>query len=113
MISRCSSPKKPQRKPKPSAIEVSGSKLREASFNCSFSSASRRSLYLAPSAGYIPQYTIEVTFLYPGRGAAQGLSTRVIVSPTRVSRTFLMLAVRYPTIPADSSSQGINWPAPK
>ena len=43
MISICSSPKKPQRKPKPSAALVSGSKVSEASFNCSFSSASFKS----------------------------------------------------------------------
>ena len=35
--------------------------------------------------------------------SAQGLSASVMVSPTRVSFTFLMLAVRYPTMPADSS----------
>ena len=63
MISKCSNPKKPQRNPKPRATEVSGSKNREASFNCSFSSASRKSPYLAPSAGYTPQNTMGVTFL--------------------------------------------------
>ena len=41
MISKCRSPRNPQRKPKPSAIDVSGSKNREASFSCSFSRASR------------------------------------------------------------------------
>src|ERR1035438_10086566 len=35
-ISRCSSPRKPQRKPKPSATEFSGSKLKEPSFSPSF-----------------------------------------------------------------------------
>ena len=44
-ISMCSSPRKPQRKPKPSAIEVSGSKKNEASFKRSFSSDSRSSAY--------------------------------------------------------------------
>ena len=51
IISMCSSPKKPQRKPKPRAMEVSRSKVMEASFSFSFSRASRRSWYLAPSAG--------------------------------------------------------------
>ena len=51
--------------------------------------------------------------MYPGSGSAQGLSALVIVSPTRVSFTFLMLAVIYPTMPALSSSHGINCPAPK
>ena len=37
----------------------------------------------------------------------------VTVSPTAVSFTFLMEAVMYPTIPAESSSQGMNCPAPK
>ena len=41
-ISKCSKPKKPQRKPKPNAWETSGSNFSEASFSCSFSSASRR-----------------------------------------------------------------------
>ena len=63
MISRWSRPKKPQRKPKPRATEVSGSKNRDASFSWSFSRASRSSGYLAPSAGYRPQYTMGVTFL--------------------------------------------------
>jgi len=36
----CSSPKNPQRKPKPKASDVSGSKVKEASFNWSFSKAS-------------------------------------------------------------------------
>ena len=41
MISMCRSPRKPQRNPKPSAPELSGSKLNEASFNRSLSTASR------------------------------------------------------------------------
>ena len=50
MISMWSIPKKPHRKPKPRATELSGSKVRLASFSCSFSSASRRSGYLLPSS---------------------------------------------------------------
>jgi len=42
-MSMCSRPRKPQRKPKPSASLVSGSQLSAASFSDSFSSASRRS----------------------------------------------------------------------
>ena len=42
-MSMCSSPRKPQRNPKPSASEVSGSQLSAASLRVSFSSASRRS----------------------------------------------------------------------
>ena len=43
-------PKKPHRKPKPNATELSGSKDSDASFSWSFSSASRRSGYLEPSS---------------------------------------------------------------
>ena len=93
ITSKWSSPKKPQRKPKPNAMEVSGSNCKAASFNCNFSKASRRSGYLAPSVGYNPQYTIGLTFLYPGNGASQGRFASVMVSPTRVSFTFLRLAV--------------------
>ncbi len=105
MISMWSRPRKPQRKPKPSATEVSGSKTSEASLSLSFSSASRRSSYLAPSAGYIPAYTIGFTFLNPGSGAAQGRSAEVTVSPTRVSPTFFIDAVMYPTSPAERQSR--------
>ena len=38
-------------------------KCNEASFSFSFSKASRKSGYFAPSAGYIPQYTMGLTFL--------------------------------------------------
>ena len=51
--------------------------------------------------------------MYPGSASSQGFSARVTVSPTLVSPTFLRLAVTYPTIPAESSSDGINCPAPK
>ena len=112
ITSRCSSPRKPHLKPKPRAMDVSASNCKDASFNCSFSKASLRSWYLAPSAGYSPQYTIGWTFLYPGSASSQGFSASVTVSPTLVPSTFFKLAVIYPTIPAVSSSQGINWPAP-
>ena len=46
-------------------------------------------------------------------GSLHGRSASVTVSPTAVSFTFLIEAVKYPTIPADNSSQGINCPAPK
>ena len=42
-ISMWSSPRKPQRNPKPSATELSGSNVKLASLRCSFSSASRSS----------------------------------------------------------------------
>ncbi|MNN52228.1 hypothetical protein D3C81_1669130 [compost metagenome] len=55
MISMCRRPRKPQRKPKPKAVEDSGSNFREASFSTSFSRASRKSLYSVDSIGYNPQ----------------------------------------------------------
>src|SRR5712664_3746624 len=41
MISMCSSPRKPQRNPKPKATELSGSKKNDESFSRNFSRASR------------------------------------------------------------------------
>ena len=54
----CSRPRKPQRNPKPSAAEVSGSYASAASLSLSLSSASRRSGYWEPSTGYSPEKTI-------------------------------------------------------
>ena len=42
-MSMCSSPRKPQRKPKPRASDVSGSHASAASFSDNFSKASRKS----------------------------------------------------------------------
>ena len=55
IISICNNPKNPHLKPNPKATDVSGSKLRAASFICNFSNASFNSSYLAPSTGYIPE----------------------------------------------------------
>ncbi len=60
-MSMCSSPRKPQRKPKPSAWLVSGSYDSAASFSASFSSASRRSVKRSVSTGKSPQNTIGLT----------------------------------------------------
>ncbi|MOA10361.1 hypothetical protein D3C78_1302470 [compost metagenome] len=43
MISMCSMPRKPQRKPKPRASELSGMYCSDESFRVSFCSASRKS----------------------------------------------------------------------
>ena len=112
MISKCNNPRNPHLNPNPNATDVSASNCSAASFNCNFSNASLKSGYFAPSVGYSPQYTIGFTFLYPGSGSAHGSSASVIVSPTLVPCTFLRLAVTYPTIPAVSSSHGLNLPAP-
>ena len=50
-ISMCRSPRNPQRNPKPSAPDVSGSYVNDESLSRSFSSASRRSAYSSPSTG--------------------------------------------------------------
>src|SRR3990172_2260157 len=55
MISMWSRPRKPQRKPKPSATELSGWKLIEASLRWSFSSASRNSGQSGPGGGGRPR----------------------------------------------------------
>ncbi len=57
MISMCSMPRKPQRKPKPRASDVSGSKVKLASLSESFCSAVRRSSNWLWVAGKRPQKT--------------------------------------------------------
>jgi hypothetical protein len=42
----------------------------------------------------------------PASGSAQGLSLSVTVSPTLVSATVLMPAIRYPTSPGPSDAIG-------
>ena len=66
----------------PNAADVSGSYSNAASFNFNFSNAIFKFSYSLPSTGYNPQYTIGVTFLYPGNGLSAGLFFNVIVSPT-------------------------------
>ena len=104
MISRCSSPRKPQRKPKPSAAEVSISKEKLASLRRSLPIAARKSSKSAASTGNRPQNTTGIAGRKPGSGAATGLRSSVMVSPTRVSATSLIEAVRKPISPGPSSS---------
>ena len=82
IISKCNNPKNPHLNPKPNAADVSGSYSNAASFNFNFSNAIFKFSYSLPSTGYNPQYTIGVTFLYPGNGLSAGLFFNVIVSPT-------------------------------
>ena len=103
-ISMCSSPRNPQRKPKPSAADVSGSKKSDASLRRSFSSASRSSGYSWPSTGYRPANTIGRSSLNPGYACAAGRAASVTVSPIFASSTFLIPATMKPTSPAVSSS---------
>src|SRR5690349_23959821 len=74
MISMWSRPRKPQRKPNPSAADVSGSKWNDASLRRSFSSASRSSGYSLPSTGYSPAKTIDFISLKPGNGSDVGFA---------------------------------------
>ncbi len=105
-ISMCSSPRKPHRNPNPKATEVSGSNQIEASLSCSFSRASRRSPYAEASIGYMPEYTMGVAGLYPGRGALAGRLADVIVSPTGASPTCFIWPTMKPTSPGPSRCAG-------
>ena len=69
IISKCNSPKNPHLNPNPNAADVSGSYSSAASFSFSYSNAVFKFSYSLPSIGYNPQYTIGVTFLYPGNGS--------------------------------------------
>ncbi len=111
MISMWSRPRKPQRKPKPSASDVSGSNTKAASFMFSLESASRRSSYCAESVGKMPAKTMGFTSLNPGSGSVAGCTASVTVSPILVSTTLLMFAARKPTSPGPSSVSGMAWGA--
>ncbi len=100
MISRCSRPRKPQRKPKPSAALLSVSKLNDASLRRSLYRLSRSFSKSAASTGNRPQNTTGWTSLNPGSASAVGRLASVIVSPTRVSATSLICAVMKPISPA-------------
>lgn len=56
--------------------------------------------------GIYSRKTIGSACLNPSKGSAVGFSASVTVSPTRVSATFFMLAVIYPTSPARMLSAG-------
>ncbi|MNZ91586.1 hypothetical protein D3C78_1105750 [compost metagenome] len=99
MISRCSRPRKPQRKPKPRAADDSISKEKEASLRRSLPTAARRSSKSAASTGKRPQNTTGCAGLKPGRACAVGRLSSVMVSPTRVSATSLIEAVMKPISP--------------
>ncbi|MOA38873.1 hypothetical protein D3C78_1606020 [compost metagenome] len=92
----CSRPRKPQRKPKPSACETSGSYCSEASLSCSFSSASRSESYSLASVGYRPANTWGWISLKPGSACVAGprllgsFFSSVMVSPTLAAFNSLM-----------------------
>ena len=105
-ISMWSSPRNPQRNPKPRATDDSGVNVREASLSCSFSSDVRRFSKSSVSIGYTPANTIGFTSWKPSMAFSHGLATWVIVSPTFTSRDVLMPLMIYPTLPALSSLHG-------
>ena len=105
-ISMCRSPRKPQRKPNPRAIDDSGWNVSEASLSCSFSSEARRFSYSDGSIGYTPANTIGFTSWKPDMALSHGRATCVMVSPTFTSLLSLMPLMIYPTLPVDSSFLG-------
>ena len=66
--------------------------------------ASRRSSKRAASTGKKPANTTGCAGLKPGSGSAAGLRSSVTVSPTLVSATCLMAAVKKPISPGPSLS---------
>ena len=97
-------PRKPQRNPKPSADDVSGSHENAESLSASFSMASRSVWYSAESTGKMPEYTICWTCLKPFKGTVARRLACVTVSPTATSRTALMPQMSTPTSPTDRPS---------
>src|SRR6266516_527183 len=66
--------------------------------------AARSASKSAASAGNSPQNTTGMAGRNPGSGSATGFLSSVMVSPTRVSATSLIEAVRKPISPGPSSS---------
>src|SRR4028119_2213346 len=86
MISRWSSPRNPQRKPKPSAALVSISNEKDASLSRSLEMLSRNFSKSAASTGNRPQKTTGWTSLKPGSGAEAGGGTSGAAALPRVGR---------------------------
>ncbi len=107
MISICSIPRNPQRKPKPNACEVSNSNVSDASFSCSLSMQSRNSSNASVSTGKIPANTIGFTSSKPLMASLDPFTVVVMVSPTFTSLAFLMPVIIYPTSPALTSGRGL------
>ena len=110
----CSRPRNPQRKPKPSATELSGSKKNDASLSCSLSRASRSCVVLVASTVIEAGENHGFDVFKSRQRLGAGRSSSVMVSPMRASATFLMLAMMNPTSPAASSSNatglGVSTP---
>ena len=98
MISMCNKPRNPHRKPKPSACEVSNSKVSEASLSWSLSIQSLNSSKSSVTTGKIPANTIGLTSSKPLMAGA-GFAALMMVSPTFTSLAFLIPVIKYPTSP--------------
>ena len=113
-ISMCNKPKKPHLKPKPKAVEFSGSNNKLESFRLNFSNAVLSASNWFDSVGYSPANTCGFTSLNPANGALAGLSVCVTVSPTLASSSDLIPAITKPTSPADRAvfcnDFGVNTP---
>jgi len=92
MISMCSRPRKPQRKPKPRATELSGSKKKEESLSLKFFQSIAEQVCSCEIDRIDAGEDHGLDLSKPGRAAAAGRASSVMVSPTRVSETFLMVA---------------------
>ena len=79
IISRWSNPKNPHLKPKPRALEDSGSYEKLASFNLSLASPSFNFWYSELSTGNRPQNTTGLLGLKPGSGSLIGAGA--LISP--------------------------------
>ena len=111
MTSICNNPKNPQRKPKPSAADVSASKLKDASFNDSFSNASRSPEKSFVSTGNNPQNTTGTDGANPGKAASHWRRSSVMVSPTLASATRLTPALIKPISPGPKASSATGFGA--
>ncbi len=113
-MSICSIPKKPHRKPIPKAVEDSGSKNNDASFNLSLSRASLKTSRSSETEGYRPAKTFGWIVLKPGKADRLGLVLLVMVSPTGAPKISLIPAIKNPTSPAERHSLfyilGVNTP---
>ena len=103
----CSSPRNPQRKPKPSAAEVSGMYASAASLSCNLPMEALSFSYSEVSIGYIPEKTMGLTSLYPASISAAGLPVSVMVSPILTLETSLIFVTIYPVQPASSDGSGV------
>ena len=95
-ISKWRSPRKPHLKPRPSAEDVSASKVKLASFNFNLARPSLSFWYSELSTGKSPQKTTGLLGLKPGNALFKGFVESQIVSPTFVSDNSLIPVVINP-----------------